>query len=241
MAQTQTSEAGPDMPADVAAELEPAYQEEESQQKQEEHPADEDEEHPPDEDEEPPPDEDEDERPSNRQKLDMDKKNKRLITAANSKLGKTDLAVLLTKPEAWSALPLSTRENLYSLLPAPDPENDGARHDPDINPLESKFGEIIREELQIWQEELRGGYETAKWRNEAVEAGRERLEGNYDEWKDAAKEEQWGRLEDEENEAPEEAEGVLDGNDNDEDGGANDEGSESVLSKANVKVKRAAA
>ncbi|KAH9832818.1 Elongator subunit Iki1 [Teratosphaeria destructans] len=220
MAQSQTNEAGADMPTNAAAELEPAYQGEDPQQQQEERLAD----------------EVEDERPTKRQKLDMDKKNKRLITAANSKLGKVDLAALLTKPEAWSALPLDTREHLYSLLPAPDPDNNGARHDPDINPLESKFGGIIREELQVWQEELRNGYETAKWRNEAVEAGRERLEGCYDEWKDAAKEDQWGRLENEENEVPEEVEGARDGNDRDEDGGADDEGSEIVLSKANVKV-----
>ena len=51
----------------------------------------------------------------------------------------------------------------------------------------------IEEELRRWQEDLKDGREGKKWREEAMQAGRDRVQGKFDEWKEAEREEYWGK------------------------------------------------
>jgi hypothetical protein len=53
-------------------------------------------------------------------------------------------------------------------------------HDPNVNPLQSRFGKAIENELRKWQDDLKEGRETKKWREEAVLAGRDRTSGSLD-------------------------------------------------------------
>lgn len=67
---------------------------------------------------------------------------------------------------------METRQRLYSLLP-PQPE-DQPPHDPDVNPLQTPLGKEIEDGLRRWQDDLREGRESKKWRQEAMQAGRDR-------------------------------------------------------------------
>jgi hypothetical protein len=53
-------------------------------------------------------------------------------------------------------------------------------HDLSVNPLQSRFGKAIENELRKWQDHLKEGRETKKWREEAMLAGRDRTSGNLD-------------------------------------------------------------
>ncbi|KAK1083533.1 hypothetical protein LTR33_003204 [Friedmanniomyces endolithicus] len=118
----------------------------------------------------------------------------------------------LRKEGAWDTLTLETRKRLYALLPAPRPGE--PPHDPDVNPLKTPLRPYIEEELRIWQDDLKDGKETKKWREEAMLAGVERREGKYDEWKESERERNFGGVE------PEDAVGGENGEDG-EDGGEN--------------------
>lgn len=48
--------------------------------------------------------------------------------------------------------------------------------------------------MRRFQEDLKDGREGKKWRASALEAGRERLRGEFDEWKEVEREEYWGQL-----------------------------------------------
>ncbi|KAK5118631.1 hypothetical protein LTR85_008096 [Meristemomyces frigidus] len=118
---------------------------------------------------------------------------KRMLTAEKSKLGKlepAELANILRKEAAWTTLPLEIRQHLYSMLPAPRAGE--APHDVEVNPLRTAYRPYIEEELGRWQEDLKNGFEAKKWREEALQAGRDRMDGRYDEWKEAQREEFWG-------------------------------------------------
>ena len=120
---------------------------------------------------------------------------KRMLTAPNSKLTKVDLAVsvqlrgipqnadqtkkqILRKESAWETLDLETRQRLYSLLPPP--VNEDMPHNLNVNPLQSQFGKGIENELRKWQDDLKDGRESKKWRDEAMQAGRDRASGAFD-------------------------------------------------------------
>ncbi|TKA22685.1 hypothetical protein B0A50_07778 [Salinomyces thailandicus] len=97
---------------------------------------------------------------------------------------------ILTHPDAWNTLPPTTRTHLYTLLPQPKPNE--TPYNPDVNPMQTPCRPYIEEELARWQEDLANGFETQKWRHEAMVAGKERMEGGCDEWKEAHREEVWG-------------------------------------------------
>ncbi|KAK5137042.1 hypothetical protein LTR08_001051 [Meristemomyces frigidus] len=122
---------------------------------------------------------------------------KRLLTAAKSKLTKLEPSELShrlrTTPATWSDLPLPTRQHLYTLLPAPRPGE--AAHDVDVNPLMTGYRTYIEEELGEWHADVKGGLEAKKWRQQALEAGRVRGEGGWEEWRDVARAEYWGQRE----------------------------------------------
>ncbi|OQN99587.1 hypothetical protein B0A48_14729 [Cryoendolithus antarcticus] len=100
---------------------------------------------------------------------------KRLLVAPTSKLTNINsLPTMLSQPAAWSTLPLSTRQHLYSLLPSP--EAGEAPWDPDMHPMDTRLRSHISAELNAWQGDLRDGREVKKWRDEAVGAGRKRVE-----------------------------------------------------------------
>ncbi|OQO00024.1 hypothetical protein B0A48_14227 [Cryoendolithus antarcticus] len=100
---------------------------------------------------------------------------KRLLVAQHSKLTTiSSLPTMLSQPAAWSTLPLTTRQHLYSLLPPP--EAGEAPWDPDVHPMDTKLRSHISAELNAWQSDLRDGREVKKWRDEAVGAGRKRVE-----------------------------------------------------------------
>lgn len=122
---------------------------------------------------------------------------KRMLTAPNSKLAKTDLPVsalcrlelsnvnltltqkLLRQEEAWASLPKETRERLYALLP--QPEGDGHLHDAEDHPLRTIYKQYIEEELRCFQTDLVEERETRRWREEALQAGCDRVAGKFDE------------------------------------------------------------
>jgi hypothetical protein len=62
-------------------------------------------------------------------------------------------------------LDLETRQRLYSLLPPST--NEEFPHNFDVNPLQSQFGKGIEKELRKWQDDLKDGRDTKKWRDEA--------------------------------------------------------------------------
>ncbi|KAI7506351.1 hypothetical protein KC367_g151 [Hortaea werneckii] len=82
---------------------------------------------------------------------------------------------VLATPAAWTALPLPVRQHLYTLLPPPEPHEPA--HDPEINPMQTAYRPYIEEELSQWQADLGNGFETKKWRDDAIRASQERLEG----------------------------------------------------------------
>lgn len=86
---------------------------------------------------------------------------------------------------------METREQLYTLLPSPR-EGESA-HDPEVHPLKSVFKPYIEEELRRWQQDLMDGREGKKWREEAMQAGQDRVEGKFDEWKELEREQYWGK------------------------------------------------
>ncbi|KAF2717958.1 hypothetical protein K431DRAFT_297352 [Polychaeton citri CBS 116435] len=117
----------------------------------------------------------------------MPPKPTRHLTHPSSPLASAPLATLLrTKPEAWALLPFATRQHLYTLLPSPPPGE--PPHDPDVNPLETHCRPYIEEELRRWQEDLAEGREAKKWRAEALEAGRARRNGEFEEFRLAERE-----------------------------------------------------
>lgn len=70
-----------------------------------------------------------------------------------------------------------TKQRLYSLLP---PTNGETPHDPNVNPLRTQFGKGIENELRKWQDDVKDGRESKKWRDEAIQAGRDRASGAFD-------------------------------------------------------------
>lgn len=108
----------------------------------------------------------------------------------------------LTKEEAWEILPLATRQRLYGLLP-PAPE--GRPHNFDVHPCKTLYKDNITKEIKAWQEDLKEGKETKKWREEALQAGHDRSQGLWDDWKEAHREETWGPRQDENEEINEDA------------------------------------
>ena len=95
------------------------------------------------------------------------------------------------KEDAWHTLPFKTRLQLYTLLP--EPRDGEPAHDPDVHPLKSVYKSYIEEELRRWQEDLKDGRESKKWREEAMQAGKDRAEGKFDEWKELEREQYWGK------------------------------------------------
>jgi hypothetical protein len=85
---------------------------------------------------------------------------------------------ILSKEAAWDTLDSETRQRLYALLPASVPGD--MPHDPNVNPLQSRFGKAIEKELRKWQDDLKEGRETKKWREEAMLAGKDRSSGSAD-------------------------------------------------------------
>lgn len=83
----------------------------------------------------------------------------------------------MRKDGAWDVLSLEKRQQLYALLPAPQ-EGDEP-YNPDVNPLESILGPEIEDELRKWQDDLRAGRETRKWKDEAIQAANDRMSGKY--------------------------------------------------------------
>ncbi len=118
---------------------------------------------------------------------------KRLLTAPTSKLGKVDLTSVLRRDDAWILLPQEVREELYSLLP--EPQEGEPSHDPDIHPLNTVYKSEIEEEVRRFKEDLTEGREQKKWRDEAMQASKDRLDGNFDDWKEMQREEYWGKRE----------------------------------------------
>lgn len=73
---------------------------------------------------------------------------------------------------------METRQRLYSLLPPST--NEDTPHNLNVNPLQSRFGKGIEKELRKWQDDLKDGREVKKWRDEAMQAGRDRASGAFD-------------------------------------------------------------
>ncbi|OTA33594.1 hypothetical protein BTJ68_05257 [Hortaea werneckii EXF-2000] len=112
---------------------------------------------------------------------------KRMLTSDKSKLKDVKISDLLLGPPS----PLPVRQHLYTLLPPPEPHEPA--HDPEINPMQTAYRPYIEEELSQWQADLGNGFETKKWRDDAIRASQERLEGKYDAWREAHREEWWGK------------------------------------------------
>jgi hypothetical protein len=105
--------------------------------------------------------------------------------------------IVLRKEAAWSLLPLETRQRLYELLPTV-PEG-CPPHDPNVHPLKSLYQERITAEFKWWQDDLKDGKETKRWREEALQAGHDRSLGLWDDWKEAQREATFRKIENDEN------------------------------------------
>ncbi|EMC96522.1 hypothetical protein BAUCODRAFT_33891 [Baudoinia panamericana UAMH 10762] len=115
---------------------------------------------------------------------------------------------MLQKEGAWSNLSEETRQQLYSLLPTP--EAGEATHDKNVNPLDTALRPHVEEALRVWQEDLTCGKHGKKWREEAMNAGKDRKEGKFDEAKEADREQYWGTVKGVENvRAPNETSGNV--------------------------------
>ena len=101
------------------------------------------------------------------------------------------MKTVLRKEEAWHLLPKQTREDLYALFPTPV-DGEGP-HDVEIHPLKTRYKPYIEEELRRWQEDLRDGKEAKKWREAAMQAGKDRSDGKWDDWKERQREVNWDR------------------------------------------------
>lgn len=121
--------------------------------------------------------------------------------------------IVLRKEAAWKTLPLATRQRLYDLLPR---ESEEQPHDPDVHPLKSRYSTRIMSEVKAWQDDLKEGKETKKWREEAMQAGQDRSLGLWDDWKEANREQTWGPRQ-AENEESKENEPEIDDNEGEKD------------------------
>lgn len=135
-------------------------------------------------------------------------KQKRMLTQATSQLGKVNLIVspyvsafstdfsltrdqeILENDNAWMTLSKEIRQGLYDQFPAPLA---GAEpRDIDINPLHSMFRPYVEDAITAWQEDLREGRETKKWRQDATDIAKQRELGKFDEYRTTYREEWWG-------------------------------------------------
>lgn len=64
-----------------------------------------------------------------------------------------------------------------------------------MHPLSTHYKPYIEEEVRRWQDDLKDGKEAKLWREDAMQAGKDRVEGRFDEWKDMQREEYWGKPE----------------------------------------------
>jgi hypothetical protein len=62
----------------------------------------------------------------------------------------------------------------------PTPTDGEAPYDLNVNPIRTQFGKGIENELRKWQDDLKDGRESKKWRDEAMQAGRDRASGAFD-------------------------------------------------------------
>ena len=101
--------------------------------------------------------------------------------------------MLLRHEAAWQTLPFATRSKLYALLPAPL-EGEAPR-DLDVSPLDTDLKQYIEGAFRQYQDDLKEGRETRKWRSEALEAGEMRRKGEFDAVKEAEREKWFGQIE----------------------------------------------
>lgn len=141
---------------------------------------------------------------------------------------------ILRKDEAWALLPPEERQKLYDMLPPP--REGEPQHDIDVNPMQTMYRPYIEAEVRRWQDDLREGKETKAWRYQAIEAGREREKGVWDEWKEAQRELDWG-VQDESGKQNEDEDKDKDGGDVEKDEKTNGKGdAEEVKTEHEEKV-----
>lgn len=87
-------------------------------------------------------------------------------------------------------MPLEVRQSLYDLLPQPVEEE--PPHDVDVHPLKTQYRPYIEEGIRTWQQDLLDGREVKTWRDEAMQAERDRQEGKWDDFKTYQREADWG-------------------------------------------------
>ena len=133
--------------------------------------------------------------PSKRGEAITNMKKSRMLNQPTSILGKTDLIQALDHDSAWDLLPRHAREHLYTLLPLRTV--DTPPWDPDVHPMHTEMRPYIEETIRQWKEDLKCGRETKKWRDSAIIAGMERVEGKFEEFRRAerdAKFKNWTQL-----------------------------------------------
>jgi hypothetical protein len=84
----------------------------------------------------------------------------------------------MSQPAAWITLPVEVRQQLYDLLPPPSTGE--LPWDPEVHPMDTLLRPHIITGLTTWQTGLVDGREVKKWRDEAVQAGKDRVEGKFD-------------------------------------------------------------
>lgn len=98
---------------------------------------------------------------------------------------------MLHKADAWSSLPVEVRQQLYSMLPSPC--GDEPAHDIDVHPLRTPYRRHLEKEVRKWQADLADGKETNKWRNDALQAGKDRIDGKWAEVQEMQRNSYWAR------------------------------------------------
>lgn len=116
---------------------------------------------------------------------------------------------ILRKEEAWDTLPRETRQTLYDLLPAP--RGGEPPHDVDVHPLKTAYKQYIEDGIRTWQQDLIDGREAKSWREQAMQAEKDREEGKWDEFKDYQRYQEWGDDDEEEDSKTDEKDELSEG------------------------------
>ena len=96
--------------------------------------------------------------------------------------------------EAWSVIPSEQQQILYSLLPPPSGGAQSLPLDHSVHPFKTEYAPYIKHFLHEWQNDLREGRNTQKWRKDAELASGERAAGVFDDVLAKDREEKWGMM-----------------------------------------------
>jgi len=125
---------------------------------------------------------------------------KHVTESYQSRLCKVDVYHMLLKDEVWTCLSLDQKRELFTMLPTTTTnerllgEIESGKADATVRPLELKINcSEFRTDVATYLNELRDGYMSRRWQEDAHKAMVERAKGTFDDWKDEESETWWGQ------------------------------------------------